>query len=236
MDSSVDMTQPLHDSEQPTDRSPADRHPHQHTAFGAPWACGGFCLRRYRKHGSGRRGPTLMRRLPNASPSRCEVRGSLAGQHQARLASDATAGDIEGGAVVNRDADHREADGNVDAVLAVHRLERRVALVVVAGDDHVPLPSNGGRYQRVGWNGAVSVNSSLTRPCDRWLENVGVLVTEDTIFACMGVETADPDRFVRLAQRTHERADQVEDVVGSFRGAVLDSFLERHMSGEVKDV
>jgi hypothetical protein len=65
------------------------------------WACGGFCLPRYRKHGSGRRGPTLKRRLPNLFPSWCEVRGSLAGQHQAGFAGDATAGDIEGGAVVN---------------------------------------------------------------------------------------------------------------------------------------
>jgi hypothetical protein len=107
-------------------RRPTDTH--ISTRHSGRMGMRGFSLPRYRKHGSGRRGPTLMRRLPNVFPSRCEVRGSLAGQHQARLAGDATAGDIEGGAVVNRDADHREADGNVDAVLAVHSLERRVAL------------------------------------------------------------------------------------------------------------
>lgn len=51
---------------------------------------------------------------PNVFPSRCQVGGRLAGQHQARFARDATAGDIEGSAVVNRDADHSEADGNVE--------------------------------------------------------------------------------------------------------------------------
>jgi hypothetical protein len=93
------------------------------------------------------------------------------------------AGDIEGSAVVNRDADHREADGNVDAAVAVDRLERHVALVVIAGDDHLPLPANGGWDQCVSWNGAVSVDASRTGSYDRWLEDVGVLVTEDTILA-----------------------------------------------------
>src|SRR5919202_5680071 len=69
---------------------------------------------------------------------------------QAALAGDALAGDVEGGAVVHRGADDRQAEGDVDARQrlpparrGVHReaeqLDRDVPLVVVHGANRVVL-------------------------------------------------------------------------------------------------
>src|SRR5829696_1176695 len=165
--------------------------------------------------------------LPDVVPARGEFGGTTAGQHEAGFAGDAAAGDVKRGAVVDGNADDGEADGDVDAVVAVHRFERSVALVVVAGDDDVPLAADGGRDECVGWDRAMGVDASITRPCDRWLEDVGVLVAEDAVLTGVWVEPADAYGFVRLAQGAGEGASEGEDIVGPLRGAVLDGLLQK---------
>src|SRR4051794_20816171 len=69
---------------------------------------------------------------------------------QAEFVGDALAGDVEGGAVVHRSADDRQAEGDVDAAQRVpgagfridgeaQQLDRDVPLVVVHGDHGVEL-------------------------------------------------------------------------------------------------
>src|SRR5829696_6756194 len=165
--------------------------------------------------------------LPDVLPARGEFGGATAGQHEAGFAGDAAAGDVKRGTVVDGNADDGEADGDVDAFVAVHRFERSVALVVVAGDDDVPLAADGGRDECVGWDRAMGVDASITRPCDRWLEDVGVLVAEDAVLTGVWVEPADAYGFVRLAQGAGEGASEGEDIVGPLRGAVLDGLLQK---------
>jgi hypothetical protein len=72
--------------------------------------------------------------LPDTVPAGGELGSALKGEHQACLSGDAFSGDVEGGAVVDRDPDHGEADSDVHPVVAVDGLEWRMAVVVIAGE------------------------------------------------------------------------------------------------------
>ena len=55
-------------------------------------------------------------------------------RYQARRIGAAGAGDIEGGAVIGRRADERQAERDVDAVVEGERLDRDQRLIVVHAD------------------------------------------------------------------------------------------------------
>src|SRR5690606_31535001 len=90
------------------------------------------------------------RSFPYMRPAGGQVGGAFGRQNQAFLARHALSGNVEGGAVVDRHPHHRQAHGDVDAIVAIDRLEWRMALVVVAGDDELPLAPYRLREQRVG--------------------------------------------------------------------------------------
>ena len=81
--------------------------------------------------------------------------------------------------MVDRDPYDGQADGDVDPVVAVDRLERRVALVVVADDHEVPLALHRLGDERVGGQRAVDVEPGRAGARDGRREHVGVLVAED---------------------------------------------------------
>jgi hypothetical protein len=111
--------------------------------------------------------------------------------------------------VVHRDADDGQADGQTDrdahAVVAVDRLEGCVALIVVAGDDHVPLAIDCGGEERVRGDGSVHVDAVLAG--NGGGEDVGVLVAEQAVLARVRVEPGEADRLVRVAECSREGAD-----------------------------
>src|SRR5689334_23235698 len=83
-----------------------------------------------------------------------ELHGDANGGEQALVAGDAAAGDIEGGAVVDRGADDREAEGDVDAAFEAVHLDGDVALVVILGDHDIELAPGSTPEDGVGGPGA----------------------------------------------------------------------------------
>src|SRR5579871_3990347 len=59
------------------------------------------------------------------------------------FAGEALAGDVEGGAMVHRDAQNRQADGDVYAGIKTVQFDRNMALIVIHGDDQVVVAPEG---------------------------------------------------------------------------------------------
>src|SRR5262245_9826958 len=70
-----------------------------------------------------------------ASPPRLSMRrpadGLGAGLEQTFFIGPAGAGDIEGGAMIDGGPNHRQANGDIDAAVDPHHLDRTMALVVI---------------------------------------------------------------------------------------------------------
>src|SRR4051794_12423141 len=137
---------------------------------------------------SGRGCVSARRRAPHGVPARDQLRRTLAGQNEALLASDSLPGDVERRAVVDRHADDREPDRDVHACVAVDRLERRVPLIVIAGDDDVPFPLYSGREQGVGGDRPLRVDAARSGPGYRRREHLGVLMAEEPVLAGVRVQ------------------------------------------------
>src|ERR1700733_4805848 len=93
---------------------------------------------------SQRKCPPLRRLL------RREIGGLTQRLDQAALVGAALAGDIESSAVIDRGADHRQADGDVHAGFQPQHLDRSMALIVIHRDHHVVVAAAGQEEQRIG--------------------------------------------------------------------------------------
>jgi hypothetical protein len=148
---------------------------------------------------SGRDAGAGASRPPDAVPARSELGSPLAGEDQAGLSSNASTGDVEGGAVVDRHPYDRQPDGDINAIVAIDRLERGVALVVVTDHDDVPLASDGGGDQGIRREGPVGVDPTFPGSSHRRGKHVGVLVAEDPVLAGVRVQAGYPDGLVGSA-------------------------------------
>src|SRR3954452_15385639 len=108
---------------------------------------------------------------------------------QAEFVGDALAGDVEGGAVVHRGADDRQAEGDVDAAQRVpgagfridgeaQQLDRDVPLVVVHGDHGVELAGVQLHEDGVAGNRTNHVEAIGDAPLDHRCADVDVLAAE----------------------------------------------------------
>src|SRR5690606_37193033 len=151
------------------------------------------------------------RSFPYLRPARGQTRGALGGQYQAVFPGDALAGDVERGAVIDRHAHDRQADRDVDAVVAVDRLERGMALIVIAGNHEFPFAAHGLRKQGVRGNRARGENAGGIGFGHGRRQNLGVLRTENAVFAGVRIQTRNGDRLITASQRPGERASQTQD-------------------------
>ena len=108
--------------------------------------------------------------------------------------------------MIDRHAHHGKTDGNVDAVIAVHRLEGRVSLIVVAEDDNPPLAANGCRHERIRRQWSIHVQPASLCARHRWLQHVDLFAAEEAAFARMGVQSGKPNTLMRPPQNVGKRA------------------------------
>src|SRR6185503_7070864 len=87
---------------------------------------------------------------PNRLRGRCELNGELYRLDQAAGIGLAGACEVERGAVVDRGAHERKAEGHVDAAAEARVLEHRQSLVVVHGEHGVRLLQALGNEKRIG--------------------------------------------------------------------------------------
>ncbi len=73
---------------------------------------------------------------------------------------DVLAGDVEGGAVIDRGAQDGNAEGHVHGGLEVEELHGDVALVVIHGDDEIVRAVGGAEEDGVGRDGAFAVDAA----------------------------------------------------------------------------
>ena len=153
-----------------------------------------------------RRAASSMGGAPGApSPSRAQhVSGHRDGLDHALGIGDALPGAVEGGAVVHRHAQEREADGDVHAgqprprarrliEREAERLHGDMALVVVHRDHDVELAAARAREQRVGGQGTVHVEALAPRRLDGRRDLALLLVAEEPVLAGVRIEPAHRD-------------------------------------------
>ena len=78
----------------------------------------------------------------------------------------ARAGDIKGGAMINRGANDGQTHADVDAAVKGQQLHGDVALVMVHGDDNVIVAFDGAQEDRVGRLGIGDLQATIVAKCD----------------------------------------------------------------------
>ena len=126
-----------------------------------------------------------------------ESGGLFEGFDEAAFVGGSLAGDVEGGAVVDRRADHRQAEGDVDAGFEAEDFDGGVALVVVHGDDDVEITAGGQIKKRVGGEGALDEPAFLLAGLNGGLDFGGFFAAaEEAVLAGVGIDAADADAGV----------------------------------------
>src|ERR1700730_2593749 len=148
--------------------------------------------------------------------------GDVDGFEHALGVGDALPGAVEGGAVVHRDAQERQAHRDVDAgepgprpallvVVEAEGLHRHVALVVVHRDHDVELAAPRAREERVRGQGAVHVEALTSRVLDRGDDLRLLLVAEEPVLARVRVEPAHRDAGPRPPEAGHGLLRELDD-------------------------
>ena len=122
-----------------------------------------------------------------------ELEGGLHHRRQGPGIGEASAGDIEGGAVVDGGAQIRQAEGPVGGLAEGRRLDGDEALVVVEGEHPIELSTARSGEERVGAHGAVDVHAQPAGFPHRRGHVPIVLLAEETAFSGMGVDPGDGD-------------------------------------------
>src|SRR3989344_5600775 len=141
----------------------------------------------------------LTRQRPCASsPSCCQLRALAQRFEQAALVGNALAGDVEGGAVIDRGADHFQANGDVHTRLKPQHLYRTVALVVIHRHHQIEVTATGAEKQGVGRQRAGDIKAALLQQLHRRDDFFFLFtVAEPAIFTGMRIDTAYADAWAR---------------------------------------
>src|SRR5262245_33150603 len=131
---------------------------------------------------------------PHRLSMRRETHGLRDGLEQTSFIGLAGARDIEGGAMIDRSSNHRQADGDIDAALDPHHLDRAMALVVVHGHHQIEVAALRPKEQRVGGERTGHVEAVLAELLDRRGDLLLLLaVAEQAIFPSVRIDAAHPD-------------------------------------------
>ncbi|MDF2599832.1 MAG: hypothetical protein K0Q54_2655 [Methylobacterium brachiatum] len=96
--------------------------------------------------------------------------------------------------MIDRGADHREADRDVHPGLETQHFDRAMALIVIHGHHHVVIPPAGEEEQRVGRQGPAHVPALGAAGLDRRRDLLGLLaMAEQAVLAGMRVDGTDAD-------------------------------------------
>ena len=142
------------------------------------------------------------------------------------------AGDIEGGAVIDRGADDGDAERDVDGALEVDELHGDVALVVIHRDDKIKLTAKSAHKDGVRASAAGAVDAATLRFVDGGSDDLGILVPEEVVFAGVGIQAADGDARCMLEHQAHRLGAEFD---GAHDALLLDfaRLLERDVSGDM---
>src|SRR5262249_17813826 len=135
-----------------------------------------------------------------ASPPRLSMRrqadGLGDGLEQTFFIGPAGAGDIEGGAMIDGGPNHRQADGDIDAAVDPHHLDRAMALVVIHGHYQIEIAALRPEEQRVGWERTGHVEAIGAELPDRRRDLLFLFtIAEQAIFAGVRIDAAHPDAW-----------------------------------------
>ncbi len=143
--------------------------------------------------------------------------------------------DIEGRAVIDRCAQDRQADADVDAAIKGEQLHRDVALVVVHGDDDVELAAGGAQKDGVGRLRIGDRPAARPRGFDGGPDLRLFLHAEEPVFACVGVEPGDRDARRADAKRLAGVVRQLDHLEHARRRNAADRLLQRDVRAHVHD-
>ena len=136
--------------------------------------------------------------------------GGLDGCLHAGGVSDATPGDVEGGAVAGAGTDQRESERHVDGGVEPDQLQGDVALVVVHGEDPVEFTSDSTTQQGVGGEGTAGINAVSDGGGDCRSDRGLFLVAEETRFTGVRVQRTNADPGRRTADLVEKPIEQLE--------------------------
>ena len=132
---------------------------------------------------------------------------------EAGRVGDALAGDVEGGAVIDRRPDDRQAERDVDGAAEREQLHRDQPLVVIAGDD----ASNSPRAARANTvspgHGPVIVDAALARGVHGGTEHGFVFVADDAVLPGMRIQPGQREPRPRIAEARQLPRREIDDVV-----------------------
>ena len=195
-------------------------------------ACGRWPRRR-RRASAPRAGPAPGGSAPRPSPR--EPPRVLEGVLQRVGEGDALPGDVERRAVVDRRADDRQAERDVDPGVERQQLHRPVALVVVHAHDRVVAAAVHGLVEHgVGRVRAAGVDARGARLLDGRGDPLDVLGAEQPVLAGVRVEPADGDAR-RVEEPPQRRIRELDHVEHAARLHALDRLAQRAVRADVGD-
>ena len=147
------------------------------------------------------------------------------------------AGNVEGGAVVGRGAHDRQAEGDVDPLVEMERLERDQRLVVIHAERRVVAAPPAAVEHDVGRMRAADVDAFLAQPLDRGDDDVDLLAPEGSVLAGMRVQSC---HCAGAAARCRTGAAAPCSLPGPWRRSVSivsasEDFPQRDMGGDRND-
>src|SRR5215472_14224984 len=151
----------------------------------------------------------------------------------ARPAGGPFAGYVERGAMVDRGARKRQAQGDVDAFVEAAKLDRDVALIVVHRHDQVELAAAGPPEERVRRPGPAGFDALSTGFGDGRRDLALLLIAEEAAFAGVRVDAGHGDPRALEAKPADALVAQLDRPHNARARGRLDGALERSVRGHV---
>lgn len=159
--------------------------------------------------------------------------GESEGVEETAWVGDALPCDVEGGAVVDAGADDGEAEGCVDCGVEGEGFEGDVALIVVHADDGVGGAASGGDEAGVGGEGTGDIDAAGDGGLDGWGDDVFFLhFSEETVFTGVGVEAADDEFWLFVADTEEGEVGEFDDVEDARGGEEVGDLVIADVDGD----
>ncbi len=133
--------------------------------------------------------------------------------------------------MVDRGADDRQPERDVDRLAERQQLDRNQSLVVVAGDHRIEFAAHRADEHCVGRKRPGDIDAALPRRRRRRAEHRLLLAADQPVLAGVRVQSGQPEPRRRTAESRQRRRRQVDDAVERGAGQRRRDLGERNVDG-----
>ena len=155
-----------------------------------------------------------------------------------RLVGSATscAGDVERGAVIDRGADDRKAERDVDRVTEREQLDGNQTLIVIAGDHRVELPLRGAHEHGVAGQRPLDLNAARARGLDGGTDHGALFLAEQPFLSRMRIQAGDRQTRARDPESRQLPRREIDRAVHDLARQDRRHLRQRHVHGGEHDL